>query len=110
MAEIKKINSIEEYNDFVNSPNTLNILKCFADWCGPCRVLTTTIQGLTQEEVENVLVAEVNVDDEWFEDKAVELKIRGIPVIIAYKDGSEVERLTGAAPKQTLIEFFERNK
>ena len=81
-----------------------------ASWCGPCRVLVGTLNNLTQEEVEGVMLGEVDADDEWFEDKAAELKIRGIPVVIAYKDGVELERLTGAIPKDTLIEFFGRNK
>lgn len=110
MAEIREIKSNEEFQEFINASGSLNCVKVSANWCGPCRVLAETIKNLTQDEVNGVMLGEIDADDEWFEDKAVELKIRGIPVIIAYKDGSEVERLTGAAPKQTLIEFFERNK
>lgn len=110
MADIKKLNSIEEYNDFINSPGTLNVIKCFADWCGPCRILSSTIQALSQEEVKDILIAEVNVDDEWFEDKLDELKIRGIPVLFAYKNGEEVDRVQGNQPKADLVNFFERNK
>ena len=110
MAEIREIKSVEEFLGFVGNSSSLNVLKVGAPWCGPCRVLEDTLKNLTQEEVEGVMLGEVDADDEWFEDKADELKIRGIPVIIAYKDGVEVERLTGAATKATLIEFFERNK
>jgi thioredoxin 1 len=110
MAEIREIKSNEEFQEFINNPNSLNIIKIGASWCGPCRVLVGTLNNLTQEEVEGVMLGEVDADDEWFEDKSAELKIRGIPVIIAYKDGTEVERLVGAATKDTLIEFFERNK
>jgi thioredoxin 1 len=111
MAEIKKIESLNEFNEFVNlNDGRLAVVKIGSSWCGPCRVLEGTLSNLTQEEVEGVMLGEVDVDDEWFEDKSAELKIRGIPVIIAYKDGAEVERLVGAATKDTLIEFFERNK
>ena len=110
MAEIREIKSNDEFQEFINNPNSLNIIKIGASFCGPCRTLEQTIRELTPNEVEGVMLGEVDADDEWFEDKSAELKIRGIPVIIAYKDGAEVERLVGAASKDTLIEFFERNK
>ena len=111
MAEIKKIESLDEFNEFIKLNNgKLAIVKIGSSWCGPCRILVETLKGLTQEEVEGVMLAEIDADDEWFEDKSVELKIRSIPVILAYKNGVEVERITGATPKNALIEFFERNK
>lgn len=110
MAEIKKINSLEEYDEFVSTPNSLNVIKIGAVWCGPCRMLERTIRELTPNEVEGVLLAEVDADEEWFEDKAVEMSIRGIPVLIAYKGGEEKERLVGAIQKPGLLDFFGRNK
>lgn len=110
MAEIKKINSLEEYDEFVNAPDTLNIVKVGAEWCGPCRTLEQTIAGLTDEEVNGVLLGEIDADDEWAEDKIAELKIRGIPVMIAFKGGEEKERVQGGMTKVALTEFIERNK
>ncbi len=110
MANIKEIKSLEEYNEFINNPNSLNIVKMGAAWCGPCRALEQTIRELTSGEVEGIMLAEIDVDDEWFEDKLDELKIRGIPVLFAYKNGEEVDRVQGNQPKADLINFFERNK
>jgi thioredoxin 1 len=110
MAEIKKINSLEEYDEFVNAPGTLNVIKVGAEWCGQCRVLEGYIKNLSQEDVDGVLLGEVDADDEWFEDKVDELGIRGIPVLVAFNGGEEKERLHGAAPKDSLISFFNRNK
>ena len=110
MAEIKKINSSEEYDEFVNAPDTLNIVKVGAEWCGPCRTIEQTIAGLTDEEVSGVLLGEIDADDEWAEDKIAELKIRGIPVMLAFKGGEEKERIQGGMTKVALIEFIERNK
>lgn len=110
MAAVKKITSIEEFQEFVGDSSSLHVLKIGANWCGPCRVLEGTLLGLTQEEVEGVSLAEVNADDEWFEDKAVELKVRGIPVLIAFKGGEEVDRLTGNVQKDNIISWFGRIK
>jgi thioredoxin 1 len=110
MAEIKKINSLEEYDEFVNAPDTLNIVKVGASFCGPCRTLEQTIRELAPEEVSGVLLGEIDADDEWAEDKIAELKIRGIPVMLAFKGGEEKERVQGGMTKVALIEFIERNK
>ena len=111
MAEIRKINNLDELNGFVKEEDgKAHFVKLYADWCFPCKVLTETIKNLTEEETGDVLFAEANVDDEWFDEKAVELKVRGIPVVIAYKDGEEVDRLVGGAPKDVLINFIGKNR
>ena len=110
MAEIKKINSLEEYDEFVNAPDTLNIVKVGAEWCGPCRTIEQTIAGLSADEVSGILLGEIDADDEWAEDKIDELNIRGIPVMLAFKGGEEKERVQGGMTKVALIEFIERNK
>ena len=110
MAEIKKINSLEEYDEFVNAPDTLNVVKVGASFCGPCRTLEQTIRELAPEEVSGVLLGEIDADDEWAEDKIDELKIRGIPVMLAFKGGEEKERVQGGMTKVALTEFIERNK
>ena len=110
MADIKKINSLEEYDGFVNAPDTLNVVKVGASFCGPCRTLEQTIRELAPEEVSGVLLGEIDADDEWAEDKIDELKIRGIPVMIAFKGGEEKERVQGGMTKVALTEFIERNK
>ena len=110
MANIKEITSIEEFDTFTKQDNSLNVIKLGAPWCGPCRTLEGMIAGLTDEEVDGVMLGEVNVDDEWFEEKATELRVRGIPVLIAYKDGQEVNRLVGGTTKAGLLEFFEGSK
>lgn len=110
MADIKEIKSLEEYNEFINRPNTLNIIKIGAQWCGPCRTLEQTIAGLTNDEVEGVLLAEVDADEEWAEDTLADLKVRGIPVMIAFLDGTEKDRVQGGLGKTDLINFIEKNK
>lgn len=110
MAEIKEIKSDEEYQEFINNPDTLNICKISANWCSPCRVLGEIIKNLTLDEVSGVSIGEIDADDEWFEDLMTELKVRGIPVLIAYKNGEEVDRVAGMTTKDSLLGFFGRNK
>lgn len=110
MAEVKQIKTLEEFLEFTGNSSSLNCVKFGASWCGPCRTIESTLRALTNEEVEGVLLGEVDIDEDWSEEVAEKQRIRGIPVIIAYKDGQEVERLVGITPKDKLIEFFGRNK
>ena len=110
MADIKEIKSLEEYNEFVGGEDTLNVLKVSASWCAPCRVLFEKMKTLTPEDVDGVLLAEVNAEAEWFEDKADELNIRGLPTVIAFSGGKEIDRASGLMTRDMLIKFFEKNK
>lgn len=111
MADIKKLENIDELNQFLNSGgDKVSILKIGADFCMPCRALETTIKQLSQSDVEGILLAEIDADDEWFEDKAAEMKVRSIPVLIAYKNGKEMDRVQGNMPKDKIIEFFDKNR
>ena len=67
-------------------------------------------KSFNEEEVSGVLLGEVNADDEWFEETADKLKIRGIPVLIGFKGGEEKERIVGAAQRLAIMDFFGRNK
>ena len=110
MAEIKEIKSLEEYKEFISGSDNLSVLKVGADWCVQCKFLTNTLMFLSNEEVDGVSLAEVNADEEWFEDELDKLNIRGLPVMIAFKGGEEKERITGNQPKSAIIEFINRNK
>lgn len=112
MAEIRKINSLDEFNEFIKESENgkTSVLKIGSSWCGPCRTLEQTIRELAPNEVEGIMLAEVDADDEWFEDKLGELRVRGIPVMIAFKNGEETGRVQGGLAKSDLIIFFEENK
>lgn len=110
MADIKKLNNEQEYNEFINNQGTLNLIKVFATWCGPCKSLSNTILDLTNNDVDGVMLGEIDADDDWAEDILTELKVRGIPVMIAFKDGIECDRVLGGIGKADLISFIERNR
>jgi len=82
---------------------TLPVLVDFwAPWCGPCRMVAPVIDELAAEYDGKVVIAKVNTD----ENQVIPGKfgIMGIPSIILFKGGAEVERLVGARPKKALAE------
>lgn len=103
MASLKKLNTKDELYNFINNKG-LNILKCSANWCGPCRVLTANIVSLDNNKVGTTNFSEIDVDENEFEDFISEKRIMGIPVLIFYKDGAEVDRHVGLMTKEQLYE------
>ncbi len=77
----------------------------WAPWCGPCRKVAPVVEELAQEYAGRVLVAKLNTDEH--QDWARHLGIRGIPTLIFFKRGQEVDRVIGAVPKATLKDRLE---
>lgn len=107
MANIRKIDTIEEYNDLLKMEGKIIVFKFYANWCGPCRVLTDTINGIDSEKVNDVIFVEVDVENEAFDNICAELGIRGIPVLVYYKDGELQERTTGLQSSDAIISKIE---
>ena len=68
----------------------------WAEWCGPCKMLSPVIEELAQEFDGKVLVGKVNVDEE--PELARRFGVMTIPTVVFLKNGKEVERKVGAMP------------
>ncbi|EEQ98241.1 thioredoxin, putative [Perkinsus marinus ATCC 50983] len=66
-----------------------------ASWCGPCKQVTPYIENLAKNN-EKVSFIKIDIDD--FDDMAQENKVMSVPTFAFYKDGKEVQRVTGADP------------
>jgi thioredoxin 1 len=71
--------------------NKIMLIQFWAPWCAPCRGLTPTIDALEEEYKD--AIGRVNTDDNPILSK--DFGIRGIPALIMFKDGKEVERFGG---------------
>jgi len=76
------------------------MIDFWATWCGPCRMLSPTVDDLATEYDGRVTVAKCNVDD--CEDLASRFGIRNIPTILFFKNGQMVDRAVGLQSKQDL--------
>jgi len=77
------------------------VVDCWAPWCGPCRILSPTIDVLAKEMKGKVAFAKLNTDDNY--GTAGKFKIMSIPTLLFFKDGQLVNKMIGAAPK-TMVE------
>ncbi|MHB8078868.1 MAG: thioredoxin [Candidatus Krumholzibacteriia bacterium] len=83
------------------------LVDFWAPWCGPCKMLTPTIDALAVEFAGRVKMAKVNVDDN--QELAVKYGIRGIPTVMVFKGGKPVSTLVGLRSKDDLARVLNDN-
>lgn len=77
------------------------LLDLWADWCGPCHMLSPTIEQLSSELAGRVAVAKLNIDENPA--TANRFGVKSIPTLLLLKGGREVDRLVGVQPKQEIL-------
>lgn len=94
----------ENFESLKNGAQPL-VVDFWAEWCGPCRMLSPIIAQLAEEYDGKIVVGKCNVEEA--EDVAAEMGIRNIPTLIFFKDGQEVDRAVGAQSKTALQSKFD---
>jgi thioredoxin len=82
------------------------LVDCWAEWCGPCRMIGPIIDQLAAESGSRYVIAKLNVDEN--PRTAAQFSIRSIPSLLIFKNGKLVDRLVGAQPKQAIAEHLAR--
>ena len=76
------------------------IVDFWASWCGPCKLMAPVFEELSKEYSGTLKFVKVSVEEE--EELAGEQEIGGIPCLIVFNKGKEMDRITGFAPKDIL--------
>ncbi len=85
----------------------LVLVDCWAEWCGPCRMIAPILDELSLE-LNGVSIRKLNVDEN--QSTAQKLGIQSIPTLLLYKNGKLVDKMIGAMPKQQIRKFIENHK
>ena len=77
------------------------LVDFWAEWCGPCRMVSPILDQIGEEYADKITIVKVNVDNE--PGLAQQYGITGIPALQVFKGGVVVKSMVGAKPKQILV-------
>jgi len=95
------------FESLVTKSPTPVLVDFWAEWCGPCRRLTPTMEALAKELSGRVTIGKMNVDDNPV--IPARFSIQGIPTLMLFKGGQLVESVVGLIGKEDLKRIIERH-
>ncbi len=88
----------------VKSSDKTVLLDFYADWCGPCRMVSPIVDEIA-EECPDILVGKINVDEE--QELAAAYGVMSIPTLVVLKNGEVVNKSMGAKPKAAILSMLD---
>ena len=103
MAELN-ITSLNFENEVLNADKPV-LLDFYADWCGPCKMLSPILHELAEEKSGTLKVGKINVDEQM--ELAMRFQVSSIPMLVVFKDGKIVARSVGYRSKAEIAAMVE---
>lgn len=82
----------------------ITLVDFYADWCGPCRMLTPVLEQIAKAVHGKVTIAKVDIDDN--QRIATQFQVTSVPTMVLLKDGKEINRLIGLRDAEGLKKFI----
>ena len=98
------LNVNKENFDSVKNSSKAVLLDFYADWCGPCRMVSPVVEEIAAENPQ-YLIGKINVDKE--PELAQQFKVLSIPTLAVIKNGAVINRSVGARPKTEILAMLE---
>jgi len=97
----------DDFEEVVLRSSEPVLVDYWAEWCGPCKMITPLLEEIVVEYADKIKVAKLNIDD----NPATPPKygIRGIPTLMLFKDGNVEATKVGAMSKSQLTAFIDAN-
>ncbi len=97
---ILNIANENEFNDKVLKADKPALVDFWAPWCGPCKMVAPEVEAVAQSYEGKAVIAKVNVDEQ--QRLASQYNVMGIPTVLVFKGGKEVNRIVGYRPRKDL--------
>ena len=92
--------SDENFEQEVLNSNIPVLVDFYADWCGPCKMLSPIVDEVAKEN-DDIKVVKVNVDES--QNTAIKYQVMSIPTLVVIKNGNEVNRSVGLIDKEEIL-------
>lgn len=102
MAEI--VITKENFDEEVRNYKGTVLLDFWAEWCGPCMMLSPVVSEIAKELDGKIKVGKVNVDKQM--ELAMAFKVESIPLLVVVKDGVIQKQSVGVVPKNSILEML----
>ncbi len=103
MAEVK-ITAANFENEVMHSDKPV-LVDFYADWCGPCKMLSPVLHELAEEKADELKIGKVNVDEQM--ELAMRFQVSSIPMVVLFKDGKPVAKSVGFRSKAEISAMVE---
>lgn len=97
----------DEFEEKVLKNDKLVLVDFFANWCGPCKMLSPVLEEVSNE-VQDIEIFKVNIDDD--ENLAKKFGVMSIPTMIYFSNGVDVEKVVGYRQKNQILETINNLK
>ena len=82
------------------------LVDFWAEWCGPCKMIAPILEGLAEEYDGKIKFVKVDTEENF--ETPSSYGILSLPTLLVFKEGQQIERITGARPKGDLMRYLDK--
>ncbi len=97
----------KSFNELIQQSEIPVVVDFWAEWCGPCKMVSTTLEKIANEFKGKLMVIKINVDNK--PQIAAQYQIQSIPTIMMFHKGTQKMRLVGALPYEAIKQEVMKN-
>jgi len=106
MADIAAVNDDEFETNVLKAAGPV-LVDFWAEWCGPCKMITPILEEVATEMGEEITILKINIDDNPVTPS--DLGVKGIPTLIIFKNGEVASTKVGALPKGQIVQWIKES-
>ena len=105
---IQKVNSQKEFEEILpESEKKLLVIDLYADWCGPCKLLSPILETIAKEHTDKAKFLKINVDEQ--KNIASMFQVRSIPYVVFIKNNRLIDSLLGLRSEKAYINMIQKH-